>query len=117
MTTKERESVKDLIFNKNDIIFEELDCHDMEDFEVISTEGMDVKLEQDDYEETVEDNMVFADYSDNLDETDDKETLHRKLVNGKSKGYKGKSMPIIVGSHEVAGNSRVCRVCGIKFSD
>jgi len=119
MTTKEKESVKDLIFNKNDIFFEEIvmDMEEIEDFDVISTDGLDVKLEQDDYKETLEDYMVNADDSDNLEEANNVDTLQGKLVRQKSKGYKGKTMPIIVGSDEVPGKGRVCRICGIKFFD
>ena len=92
MTTKEKESVKDLIFNKNDIFFEEIvmDMEEMEDFDVISTDGLDVKLEQDDYKETLEDYMVNADDSDNLEEAN--HTLQGKLVRQKSKGRDDKGI-------------------------
>ena len=92
MTTKEKESVKDLIFNKNDIFFEEIvmDMEEMEDFDVISTDGLDVKLEQDDYKETLEDYMVNADDSDNLEEAN--HILQGKLVRQKSKGRDDKGI-------------------------
>ena len=106
MTTKEKESVKDLIFNKNDIFFEEIvmDMEEMEDFDVISTDGVDVKLEQDDYKETLEDYMVNADDSDNLEEANNVDTLQGKLVRQKSKGRDDKG---ILGSGKVDSTSKV----------
>jgi len=123
MTEEEREAITNLKSEKRDVSFGEIDNEALDEFEEIYTTDednitspsseLDANLEQNEIK--TEDGFL-VDGSDNLPETENAD-FYRRRVKKESKGRKEKLFPIIVGSDEVAGGGRVCRVCGVKFSD
>merc|ERR1719342_1211309 len=114
MTEEEREAIHNLISEKISPV--DIDNEALEEFEEISTIEEDHFISPSELDANIERDNFKA---DNLYETENADS-YRRTVKKESKGRnkpKEKLFPIIVGSDEVAGRGRVCRVCGVKFSD
>merc|ERR1719342_381615 len=113
MTEEEREAIHNLISEKISPL--DVDNEALEEFEEISTIEEDYSISPSELDANIERDNLKTNGSDNLHKSENVDSV-KKESKGRNKP-KEKLFPIIVGSDEVAGRGRVCRVCGVKFSD